>query len=241
MYESSKGYWWGYFNGNYYQSGLWYFFPAVFTIKTPIPLIIFILIFLILTILKKVKSRSFIAILISVSIAWFFLYFMFLNKLIIGLRYLLMVFPLFILLISPVFNFSPKNKFINYCYKFLIILLLGWYVWGIVSIRPFYLAFANETIGGPKNLWRYVADSSLDWNQDQNFFNEYKIKHPELTAINPINPVAGKIAMNVNHMSLYYFYQTQWLRDLHKDPIDEIGYTWLIFQVSPEELTHVKK
>ena len=163
---------------------------------------------------------------------------MFFNKLIIGLRYLLPIQPLFLLLIG----LRLKDISAAFSSKFVSTLLTGlivWYVVGILKIAPFYLAFANETIGGPKNLWKYAADSSLDWNQDQKFFADYKNVHPEIAAVNPRLPTSGIIAVQVNEMNLYYFHNYQWLRDLHKEPIDEIGYTWLIFQIDPEELKQV--
>jgi hypothetical protein len=48
----------------------------------------------------------------------------------------------------------------------LIILLLSiWYILGSATIYPYHLTYFNELIGGPKNGYKYLGDSSLDWGQ----------------------------------------------------------------------------
>lgn len=44
--------------------------------------------------------------------------------------------------------------------------LLAWHVVESVSIRPHYLAYFNQLVGGPANGYKRLADSSLDWGQD---------------------------------------------------------------------------
>ena len=33
-------------------------------------------------------------------------------------------------------------------------------------VRPHYLAYFNESVGGPANGYKHLVDSSLDWGQD---------------------------------------------------------------------------
>ena len=44
--------------------------------------------------------------------------------------------------------------------------LLAWHVTESVAVRPDYLAYFNELVGGPANGYLHLADSSLDWGQD---------------------------------------------------------------------------
>ncbi|HTT55487.1 MAG TPA: hypothetical protein VMF63_00130, partial [Opitutaceae bacterium] len=44
--------------------------------------------------------------------------------------------------------------------------LLAWFVAESWWIRPSYLAYFNELIGGPARGYRHLVDSSLDWGQD---------------------------------------------------------------------------
>jgi len=47
-----------------------------------------------------------------------------------------------------------------------VALLLGWSVVESLAIRPHYFAYFNELVGGPRNGYRCLVDSSLDWGQD---------------------------------------------------------------------------
>lgn len=230
-----QGFWWG----QYYEDGRWYYFPAVFLIKTPLPLLIFIGVTLTLWIFRKLATPPLLIPLILLVATSFFLYFMFFNKINHGLRYLLFVYPLLILLVAPIWNWEiSRISRVRRMWKGVIIGLLVWYVWGTVRIAPHYLAYANEVIGGPKNLWKYVADSNVDWGQDRKFFEEYQKKHPEVV-VNPKLPTIGKIALSVNMLNLDTHFETHWLRKLKKEPVDYVGYSWLIFEVRPEDVERI--
>ncbi len=43
---------------------------------------------------------------------------------------------------------------------------LAWHVSESYKARPHYLAYFNEIVGGSRNGWRHLVDSSLDWGQD---------------------------------------------------------------------------
>lgn len=43
--------------------------------------------------------------------------------------------------------------------------LLAWHLVASWKVRPHYLAYFNESIGGPAAGYRYLVDSSLDWGQ----------------------------------------------------------------------------
>src|SRR5690606_33111237 len=44
--------------------------------------------------------------------------------------------------------------------------LLLWHAAAAAAIAPHFLAFFNPLGGGPRNGWRHLVDSSLDWGQD---------------------------------------------------------------------------
>ncbi len=46
------------------------------------------------------------------------------------------------------------------------LLLIAWLVAETAFAYPNYLAYFNETVGGPKNGYKYVTDSNVDWGQD---------------------------------------------------------------------------
>ena len=43
---------------------------------------------------------------------------------------------------------------------------VAWHIGESVKARPHYLAYFNEFVGGSRNGWRHLVDSSLDWGQD---------------------------------------------------------------------------
>lgn len=47
----------------------------------------------------------------------------------------------------------------------LVIALLGWQVFGTLSVAPHYLAYMNEIAGGPENGWQVLIDQDLDRGQ----------------------------------------------------------------------------
>jgi len=44
--------------------------------------------------------------------------------------------------------------------------LMGWYSLSSLMVFPYFLTYFNEIVGGPKNGYKYVVDSNLDWGQD---------------------------------------------------------------------------
>ena len=48
----------------------------------------------------------------------------------------------------------------------LVLGLTCWHLGESLRVRPHYLAYFNELVGGPANGWRHLVDSSLDWGQD---------------------------------------------------------------------------
>ncbi|HEY5079038.1 MAG TPA: hypothetical protein VII43_04300, partial [Opitutaceae bacterium] len=47
----------------------------------------------------------------------------------------------------------------------LVVALSAWFAAESVWIRPHYLAYFNELVG-PRDAWKHIVDSSLDWGQD---------------------------------------------------------------------------
>ena len=46
------------------------------------------------------------------------------------------------------------------------VLLLAWFAGESLAIRPYYLSYFNELVGGPRQGYRHLVDSNLDWGQD---------------------------------------------------------------------------
>jgi len=85
-----------------------------------------------------------------------------------GVRHLLPVFPFTMILVAKgtieaVDNLRGKMKVFAIS---LLAILLFWQAISVLKIFPHFLAYANEIVGGPDNLYIYTVDSNLDWGQD---------------------------------------------------------------------------
>jgi hypothetical protein len=60
----------------------------------------------------------------------------------------------------------------------LVLALVAWFAAESVWIRPRYLAYFNEIVG-PRDAWRHLVDSSLDWGQDLPTVKAWLDAHPQ--------------------------------------------------------------
>jgi len=94
------------------------------------------------------------------------------NKLQLGIRYILPVFPfLYMLTAIMLGEFAKeldKKKRIGFYWinVGLLTALLIWFVGSNVMTFPSYLPYFNELKGGSKEGWKYMVDSNVDWGQD---------------------------------------------------------------------------
>jgi hypothetical protein len=81
----------------------------------------------------------------------------------IGIRHMLVVYPVFHILAGSVALSFPSRKRAT---EIAVALLLGWFMIDSLAVRPHYLAYISSVAGGPAQGYRRLADSSLDWGQD---------------------------------------------------------------------------
>lgn len=148
-----------YFLGEVSSAGWKNYFPIVYLLKEPLAFHILTLLALILAIWKFRKFRvkqhfSIFAMLLFIAIYWTTSLKSNLN---IGVRHLLPVFPFTIILVSAA---VAKIK------PLILVSLAVWQIASVASAYPSFLAYFNESVGGPKNGYKYVVDSNLDWGQD---------------------------------------------------------------------------
>ena len=148
-----------YFLGEVSATGWKHYFPIVSLIKVPLALLILMLVALVPA-LRKIKKPNF----AQFALISFFIFYWITtltSNLNIGVRHVLPTFPILYILISgQIAKISDKWR------GFLIIVLLGWYAFGTISIYPHFLAYFNESVGGTSQGYKYVTDSNLDWGQD---------------------------------------------------------------------------
>lgn len=170
--------------GNYFLSGVWYYFPFAYLVKEPLSLLILLFGGIIYWIIskRKLEFRDWILIIpvvIYFSVSIF-------SKLNIGIRHLMPIYPfIFIFIghfISELYLKIKNNRNLLIAYSLLLTAFFGWYLFTNISVYPYYLTYFNELAGGPKNGGKLVADSNIDWGQDMkrlaNWIRENNITEP---------------------------------------------------------------
>lgn len=149
-----------YLLGEVSDSGFWLYFPVVFAVKTPLPTLLLLFGALGLLFFRRKERQTGLFLLIPVV-----LYFALavLSGLNIGLRHLLPIYPFLFVLVGGI----AARLWSGAAFKrWVLILLFLWQLWSCWSVYPDYLAYFNELAGGPKNGYKILTDSSLDWGQD---------------------------------------------------------------------------
>ncbi len=153
--------------GHWSDTGWWYYYFVAFALKNTLPFLA--LIFLSFIFLKRLKLDSLTLTTLFLPVIFFFVVTM-PDRAQAGIRYFLPIYPLFFILCAGTVVFlCHKGK----VWRFLAIGLLAWHAAEAGMIAPDYLAYFNESIGGPKNGYKYLRDSNIDWGQDLKGLGKY--------------------------------------------------------------------
>jgi hypothetical protein len=144
-----------FFWGRHGNSGWLSYFPVVFLIKTPLPLLIALALAVGAVFSRKLSfpSTLWIPPLVFFGLACF-------SKVQIGHRHLLAVYPFLIVMAALGLNALPLPWG-----RGIAVVLIGWQTVSAWRVRPDFLPYFNEAVGGPSQGYRYLTDSNLDWGQ----------------------------------------------------------------------------
>jgi hypothetical protein len=152
-----------YLNGELSTRGWWYFFIYSFMLKTPLPLLFIFAISLYALFRLRILSNDKLYMLLP-FLVFILIYFLFAisSRMNIGNRHLLPIYPcIFIICGSSYLLLRSKLPAV-----ILTAFLFTWFAVESYKIRPHYLAYFNQLVGGPENGYKHLSDSSLDWGQD---------------------------------------------------------------------------
>lgn len=159
-------------NGDLGTEGWLEFFPFAFLVKTPLPVLLLCAVGVVLALLHLVRSgppgrAAFVQRIWNTAPLWvlFAIYWAaaLSSNLNIGHRHILPTYPVLFILLGalPLLLGGPRR---------LGLVALGaalaWQAVEAVRIHPHHLAYFNPIVGGPKNGYWHLVDSSLDWGQD---------------------------------------------------------------------------
>lgn len=225
-----------YLMGQLSQYGFWHYYFICLLLKVPLPIFIFGIISLLL--LKRELPKNPLDetafLLIPLGLLVFFSFFCTAQ---IGIRYLLPAFPFVYVSLGKIAAYRTKKS--DRFYKAALVSLLLWFVISSLSFYPHYISYFNELIGDRKNMYKYLADSNVDWGQNGNYLHEYIQKHKdkEKISVRPSQPTDGLVLININHLvGIFPTIKEKyaWLRENHK-PVGHIGYSWLVYRILPKK------
>src|SRR6185295_8529389 len=142
-----------------------------FAVKTPLPLILLAAAALFFAFRSRAPRAEWflwlpVAIYTALTIA---------QRLNIGHRYLLPIYPFLCVAAGRAAARLVESRRA----RLAVGALLAWYAAGTLLLHPHYLAYFNETIGGPRHGYRWLVDSNLDWGQDLPGLAAYLREHHE--------------------------------------------------------------
>jgi tetratricopeptide (TPR) repeat protein len=169
-----------YLAGEYSADGFWYYFPAVFVLKTPTPLIVLILIGAAMLAVRRrqlgVENVLFVALPIVIYTT-----FAVASGINLGLRHLLPIYPFLLLIAAAAAQALAAWR--GMTGRVALAALVAY--WGVLyaNVYPHPLTYMSEFAGGAANAVSYVADSNLDLGQDLKLLEAW-MRNNEVERIN---------------------------------------------------------
>jgi hypothetical protein len=223
-------------NGNYIlgelrsRGGFWYYYFIILLFKTPLVVIVGCIILLLKSRLPNRESFFKNEFIILFMIITFFLFFNFMVKRQVGIRHILIIYPLLYILMGRLV-WIAGNK--------LQAKLIGGVV-VVYSICTFYfffpnlLAYTNELVIDKKDAYKIMGDSNLDWGQGKEYLRTFLKNNPGVKIPGPV-PTVGKYVVSSNdYIGLNNDPDITWLRKFK--PIDEVYFSYLLFNITEEDL-----
>jgi len=158
----------GYFAGELKEEADWVlYFPALLLMKPPLTLHALLLMAFVAFVRKRAwRSPDFL--LFAIPALFFFVYASVTPGFRIGVRHVLVVFPMLFLAAAWGATAFPSRWW--RCTG--AALVVAFAIQGL-SAAPHQLAYFNAVAGGPEGAWRWFADSNQDWGQCWSFIHRY--------------------------------------------------------------------
>lgn len=167
---------------------------------------------------------------------FFFIYFNFLFEAHTGIRFLLVTFP--VMHIFSASLLAPQAAPGKPAQRGIGALLLAGLV-SVLSWHPHYLSYFNELVPDRKMTYKILSDSNIDLGQNWYWVERWLERHPA-AIVEPDGPTAGTIVVGVNNYTgVINGDWFAWLRGLGKEPVGHVAYSYLVFEVTPEDLARL--
>ncbi len=150
----------------------------------------------------------------------------------IGIRHILPALAIETVIAGAAFsNFSSKP----WPTKALLSILVLWMAGSVASYYPQMIPYMNEWVRDRRFSYRILADSNLDWGQDEAVVREFLQKNPDVV-LDPPRPIAGRILVRANRLTGVYGWDSAAYLAKRYQPVAQVGYGHFLFVVPAEDV-----
>jgi MFS family permease len=168
-----------YILGKWHPHGVWWYFPAVLTMKTTLGLIALLGLAVFAIVTGKLghwrdqdRIRPLVYLLLPGAV---YLAVAMINGLNIGVRHILPLYPLAAILAGAgVAALATRSR----PWMWVCMALIAAHIVSALSVFPNSIAYANEAWGGAWNTHRILNDSNVDWGRQLYQVKEWEDRHP---------------------------------------------------------------
>ncbi len=216
------------------EGGFWYYYLVILFYKMPIGTMLLFLASLILFVKKfrlKVFGEKYMFLIIPVIFYGIILSFF--NQFQIGIRHILLVFPLLYIGLGKLF-FDLANSRLTY--KMLTAGAVAYTFISVAMYYPYIIPYTNEFIINKKTVYTKILDSSIDYGQSDSDAATFIASHPGYKKLSSI-PAPGKYAITMDLLLNSNWREKisyTWYQKL--EPADVYHYVILLYDIKDEDL-----
>jgi hypothetical protein len=157
-----------YLFGKSYPHAVWFYFPVAMLVKSSLTFLILLPISVWVIASGRLQKRREVLFLLIPPLIYIAASMK--GGMNIGIRHILPVYIFLAILIGGAASVLIRN---SRRWRCAVVLLLVFQAISVTRAFPNCIGYANEAFGGPKNVWRYVSDSSADWAQQLHAVKRY--------------------------------------------------------------------
>jgi 4-amino-4-deoxy-L-arabinose transferase-like glycosyltransferase len=209
------------------------YYAVAFFYKEPIALQILFLFGLIWIFRNRklddfIRGEGLLLIAATILVVWL----SFFSRAQIGIRHILPALAVETVIAGAAFsNFSSKP----WPKKALLSILVLWLGGSVASYYPHMIPYMNEWVRDRRLSYRILADSNLDWGQDEAVVRAFLRKNPDVV-LDPNGPVAGRILIRANRLTGVNRWDPSAAFLATYRPVAQVGYAHFLFVVPPEDI-----
>ena len=157
----------------------------------------------------------------------------FFSKAQIGIRHILPVLAIETIIAGAAFSNFPAKSWPK---KAILCILVLWLAGSVASYYPQMIPYMNEWVHDRRFAYRILADSNLDWGQEDAIVDQYLRQNPGVI-LDPPRHVSGRILVRVNRLTGVdrWTPSAAYLEKQYR-PVAMVGYAHLLFEVPAKDV-----